>query len=233
MTVRGAKECTTTDQTVLIKEDGPCRCNRQGREEAETTSKTLAVATSLLSVGALALASDGYITAANARFAALQSDRCWYWCIVGNRSSCAEPEREALYESDDADAGEGHVPSPEEAKKVGQLSTGLGPKVSIMGHTPVIWSWPTCPCGMLSFDYRPDLPQYSIAEIRINRWNDVINSVFVILVFRHSFGMADVNSGFDSFFRLIRIRLSTPMVNTSSAPVPSCSPHSPLPSLLA
>ena len=37
-TVRGAKECTT-DQTVLIKEDGPRRRNGQSREEAETASK--------------------------------------------------------------------------------------------------------------------------------------------------------------------------------------------------
>ena len=49
------------------------------------------------------------------------------------------PSGEALYELDDTDAGEGHVPLPrvdssqEEAKKVGLLSTGLGPKVSIMG----------------------------------------------------------------------------------------------------
>ena len=54
-------------------------------------------------------------------------------------SSCMEPKLEALYELDDADAGEGHVPLPrvdslqEEVKKAGMLSMGLGLKVSIMG----------------------------------------------------------------------------------------------------
>jgi len=67
-----------------------------------------------------------------------------------------EPKLEALYELDDADAGEGHVPLPrvdslqEEAKKVGLLNTGLGLKVSIlwmgdqrgkMGHGWVLGWW--------------------------------------------------------------------------------------------
>ena len=54
-------------------------------------------------------------------------------------SSCPEPKQEVLYQLDDPDAGEGHVPSPradslqEEAKRVGLLSMGPGPKVSNCG----------------------------------------------------------------------------------------------------
>lgn len=69
ITVCGTKECIT-DQMVLIKEDGSHHCNGQSWEEAETVNKMLVVTTSLLSIRALALVSDRYITVPNMRFAA-------------------------------------------------------------------------------------------------------------------------------------------------------------------